>query len=187
MSATSSDHNNAHDAERLERRWAVVSVCIVVLMVVIAAFAGIHEVAMPQAKVETVNLRTLNLAGEFIESNLGTQPGPDGSVTVRAVGQQYSFSPPCIVVPAGAPVTIRATSADVVHGFLVEGTNINTMLVPGFVSVIQATFDKAGDHLMPCHEFCGIGHQGMWGRIRVLDPEDFRKLAADRTRVSCAP
>lgn len=191
MSATSSDPNSAHDTthdvERLERRWAVASVCIVVLMVVLAAFAGIHQLAMPQARVETVNLPTLHLAGEFIESNLGTQLDPNGSVTVRAVGQQYSFSPPCIVVPAGVPVTIRATSADVVHGFLVEGTNINTMLVPGFVSIVQATFNQPGDHLMPCHEFCGIGHQGMWGRIRVLPQNDFRKLAADKTRVSCAP
>lgn len=191
MSATSSDPDSAHDAaqgaERLERRWAVVSVCIIVLMIVLAAIAGIHELAMPQARVETVNMRTLHLAGEFIESNLGTQLDPNGAVTVRAVGQQYSFSPPCIVVPAGIPVTIRATSADVVHGFLVEGTNINTMLVPGFVSIIQATFNRPGDHLMPCHEFCGIGHQGMWGRIRIVTQDDFRKLAADRTRVSCAP
>lgn len=184
MSATSSD---PHDAERLERRWAIVAVCIVVLMVVMAAVAGIHELAMPQAKVETVNIHTLHLAGEFIESNLGTQVEPNGAVTVRAIGQQYTFSPPCIVVPAGTPVTIRATSADVIHGFLIGGTNINLMLVPGFVSVAQATFDTPGDHVMPCHEFCGVGHQGMWGKVRVLSADDFHKLAADKPRVSCAP
>ena len=187
MSATSPAPDGTHDAEKLERRWAVVAVCIVCMMIVLAAFAGIHELAMPQARVETVNFRTLHLAGEFIESNLGTAVDPDGSITVRAVGQQYSFSPPCIVVPASTPVTFRATSADVVHGLLVEGTNINMMLVPGFVSVTQATFDKLGDHLMPCQEFCGAGHQGMWGKIRVLSQDDFRKLAADKPRVSCAP
>lgn len=187
MSATSSDPNNAQDGERLEHRWAIVAVCIVVVMIVMAAFAGIHQLAMPQAQVETVNARTLHLAGEFIESNLGTQVEPNGAVTVRAIGQQYTFSPPCIVVPAGTPVTIRATSADVVHGFLIGGTNINLMLVPGFVSVAQATFDTPGDHVMPCHEFCGVGHQGMWGKVRVLSADDFRKLAADKPRVSCAP
>ena len=59
---------------------------------------------------------------------------PDGSVTVRAIGQQYSFTPACILVPADTPITLRATSADVVHGFLIQGTNVNTMLVPGYVS-----------------------------------------------------
>ena len=39
-----------------------------------------------------------------------------------------------MLVPTDAPITFRATSADVVHGFLIEGTNVNTMLVPGYVS-----------------------------------------------------
>ena len=39
-------------------------------------------------------------AGEFVESNLGTDVGADGKVTVRLVAQQYSFEPQCIVVPA---------------------------------------------------------------------------------------
>jgi cytochrome c oxidase subunit 2 len=39
------------------------------------------------------------------------------------------------------PVTFRATSADVVHGFLIDGTNINLMLVPGYISSLGARFD----------------------------------------------
>ena len=66
------------------------------------------------------------------------------------------------LVPTDTPITIRATSADVVHGFLIEHTNVNTMLVPGYISTLNTRFDKPGDHPMPCHEFCGIGHQGMW-------------------------
>ena len=26
---------------------------------------------------------------------------------------------------------------------------------------------------MPCHEFCGIGHQGMWGKVKVIDKAAF--------------
>ena len=85
---------------------------------------------------------------------------------MRAIGQQYSFTPQCVVVPADTPITFRATSADVVHGLLIEGTNINTMLVPGYVSELPIRFNAPGDHVMPCQEFCGIGHQGMWGRSR---------------------
>ena len=37
---------------------------------------------------------------------------------------------------------LRATSADVVHGILIQGTNVNTMLVPGYVSEQLMRFDQ---------------------------------------------
>jgi len=172
-------------AERVERRWATLSIAIVALLVVMAAFAGIHEAVMPQTRIETVDPRTLHIAGEFIESNLGSAVEADGSVTVRAVGQQYSFTPQCIVVPTDTAVTFRATSADVVHGFLIEHSTVNTMLVPGYVSTIATRFSKPAEVYMPCHEFCGVGHEGMWARIKIVDRAEFQKLAADRRRVDC--
>ena len=117
---------------------------IVGVLVGMAAFAGIHQATMPQGRVETTDPTTLHLSGEFVESNLGSALEPDGSVTVRAIGQQYSFTPQCILVPADTPITFRATSADVVHGFLIEGTNINTMLVPGYVSELPIALQGAG-------------------------------------------
>ena len=177
--------DGADRVERVEHRWAAVSVVIVVLLVVIATFAGLYHAAMPQSRVETVDPRTLHLDGEFIESNLGSALEPDGSITVRGIGQQYSYTPSCIVVPTDTPVTFRTTSADVVHGFLITGTNINLMLVPGYVSSLRARFETQGERLMPCHEFCGMGHEGMWGRIKVVDKLAFARLAADRRRLSC--
>ena len=93
---------------------------------------------------------------------------------MRAIGQQYSFTPQCVVVPSDTPVKFRATSADVVHGLLIEGTNINTMLVPGYVSELPDPLQDAGDYVMPCQEFCGVGHQGMWGKVRVVDKRNFK-------------
>ena len=60
----------ADRVERVEHRWAAVSVVIVVLLVVVATFAGLYQVAMPQSRIETADPRTLHLGGEFIESNL---------------------------------------------------------------------------------------------------------------------
>ena len=77
------------------------SVAIIVLLAGMAAFAGIHQATMPQTRVETADPSTLHVTGEFIESNLGSAIEPDGSVTVRALGQQYSFVPQCVVVPTG--------------------------------------------------------------------------------------
>jgi cytochrome c oxidase subunit 2 len=177
--------DGAERSERVERRWASVAITILVMLVVTAVFAGVHEASMPQSRVETADPRTLHLRGEFIESNLGSALEPDGSVTVRAIGQQYSFTPQCILVPTDTPITFRLTSADVVHGFLITGTAINLMLVPGYVSSIPARFSTPGDRHMPCHEFCGLGHEGMWGRIKIIDKAAFTKMAASARRLSC--
>jgi len=185
MTHLSTSDEGADHGERTELRWAAVAVAVLALLVVMATFAALYHGAMPQSRVETADPRTLHLAGEFIESNLGSALEPDGSVTVRAIGQQYSFTPSCIVVPTDTPVRFRATSADVVHGFLIDGTNINLMLVPGYVSSLGARFDAPGERLMPCHEFCSVGHEGMWGRVKIVDKGAFARMAADRRRLSC--
>jgi cytochrome c oxidase subunit 2 len=178
-------NHGAEIAERTERRWAVISVVIVVVLALLAAFAGIHRATMPQPRVETIDPTRLHLSGEFVDSNLGSVLEPNGAVTVRAIGQQYSFTPACILVPAQTPITLRATSADVVHGILVQATNVNTMLVPGYVSEQFMRFEKTGDYLMPCQEFCSFGHEGMWGKVRVIDKAAFEQRAKDGRRLSC--
>jgi cytochrome c oxidase subunit II len=179
------DIEGAEVAARVEKRWATLSVAIIVLLAGLAAFAGIHQATMPQGRVETIAPATLHVSGEFIESNLGSAIEPDGSVTVRAIGQQYSFTPQCMVVPTDTPVVFRATSPDVVHGFLIQGTNINSMLIPGYVSELPARFSRPGEHLMPCHEFCGVGHEGMWAKVKVIERAAFMAMSANARRLSC--
>jgi cytochrome c oxidase subunit 2 len=176
---------SARVAEKIERRWAVISILIVVFLTGMAAYAGVHQATMPQARVETVDPVTLHMSGEFVETNLGSAVEPDGSVTLRVVGQQYSFTPSCILLPTNTKISIRGTSADVVHGLLIEQTNVNAMLVPGYVSQLSTRFDRAGDHLMPCQEFCSVGHEGMWAKVKVIDKQQFMAMAAGQRRMSC--
>jgi cytochrome c oxidase subunit II len=86
---------------------------------------------------------------------------------VVMVGQAWSFNPPEIRLPVGAQVTFLATSIDVLHGLQIEGTRVNMMLIPGQVSRVEYTFREAGERLIICHEFCGIGHHLMHGRVIV--------------------
>ena len=172
-------------ATRVERRWGLVSIAIIAFLVFLATFAGVHQATMPQTRVETVDPRTLHITGEFVESNLGSALEPDGSVTVRLIGQQYSFTPQCIVVPTNTLVTFRAASADVVHGFLIQNTNVNLMLVPGYVSIISARFARPAESYMPCHEYCGTGHEAMWAHVQIIDRAAFLKLAKQQRRMSC--
>ena len=185
MTAVPPADDAAQVAARVERRWTTGSIVIVLLLATLAAVIGVHRSTMPQARVETIDPATLHLGGEFVEGNLGSAVEPDGSVTVRAIGQQYSFVPDCMVVPTDTPITFRATSSDAIHGFLVVGTNINTMLVPGYVSSLSARFSKPGERLMPCQEYCGVGHEGMWARVKVIDKAEFARLAAGKRRLTC--
>jgi cytochrome c oxidase subunit 2 len=94
------------------------------------------------------------------------------------------FVPRCIAVPRGRRVTLRFAAPDVVHGLLITGTNVNTMVVPGFVAQVYTEFTQAGDLLMPCHEYCGLGHSDMWATVQVMSESEFKP---DRDgRVSCA-
>ncbi|OBV37663.1 cytochrome C oxidase subunit II [Janthinobacterium psychrotolerans] len=170
-----------------ERRWACIVIAIIVLLLAMMVWTGLHWAAMPPSRVETVDVRTLHLKGEFVENNLGTAVEKDGRVVVRLVGQQYSFVPQCIVVPAGVPVTFRGTSSDAIHGFVVGRTNANTMLIPGFIATFTTTFPKAGEQLMPCHEYCGTGHEAMWARFQVIPADEFFARAKTAERISCVP
>jgi cytochrome c oxidase subunit 2 len=59
------------------------------------------------------------------------------------------------------------------------------MVVPGFVSEVRTRFAKTGDYVMPCHEFCGLGHQAMWARVRVVPWDNFAGKGL-LVRTSCA-
>jgi cytochrome c oxidase subunit II len=170
---------------RTETRWLLIMAAMLVFMLAIVVLTGITDSMHPSSNVEVVDPTTLHLQGEFVESNLGTAVETDGSVTVRIIAEQYEFVPRCVEVPAGTAVTFRLTSADVVHGFLLPATNVNTMVVPGFVAEVRTRFARQGEYAMPCHEFCGLGHHAMWAHVRVVPKERF----ADRARVermSCA-
>lgn len=185
--AADSHHKSEIVANAAERRWAIIVVLIITALIAMMVFTGVHWASMPPSRVETVDVKTLHIKGEFVENNLGTVIEKDGRVVVRLIAQQYSFSPQCIVVPAGISVTFRGTSSDAVHGFVVGRTNANTMLIPGFVSTFTTSFPKTGEQLMPCHEYCGIGHEAMWAKVQVIPPEEFYAKAKSAERLSCVP
>ena len=90
-----------------------------------------------------------------------------GRYEAVVVAQAWAFLPAEIRVPVGAEVTFVGTSADIIHGLNVEGTRLNMMLIPGQVSRNTYRFTEPGQHLLICHEYCGLGHHTMSGRVIV--------------------
>lgn len=170
---------------RTEKRWVMIMGAMLLVMLTVIVVTGIMDALHPSSNVEVIDPTTLHLQGEFVESNLGTAVEPDGSVTVRIIAEQYEFVPRCLEVPVGTPVKFRITSADVIHGFLLPDTNVNTMVVPGFVAEVRTRFAKEGEYAMPCHEFCGLGHHAMWAHVRVVPRARFAS-STSLARVTCA-
>lgn len=173
------------EISRTENRWLIIVLGMLGVMMGVIVATGIADSLHPPSNVETIDPTTLHLGGEFAESNLGTSVEPDASVTVRLIAEQYAFIPNCAKIPVDTPVKFRLTSADVIHGFLLPATNVNTMVLPGFVAEVRTDFSRPGVYEMPCNEFCGYGHHGMWARVEVIPKEQFPQLAADE-RTSCA-
>jgi cytochrome c oxidase subunit 2 len=149
-----------------ERLWmwaAGVIIAAFIVVIGVSAFAyGLH----PPSHVETIDPSKIFTDPRF--SKLG-QPFvlADGTVEVQMVAIMFAFAPNEVRVPAGRPIRFRLTSADVTHGFMISGTNANTMLMPGYISQFTTVFPRTGDYLLVCHEFCGNGHHVMAGRIIV--------------------
>ncbi len=163
-----------------EIRWAWLVSGAVGLMLAAILFAAIAMHMNPPSNREYVDPKTLHLSAEFTEANLGTKVDSNGQVVARMIATQFEFVPNCILLPANRDVTIRVTSPDVIHGLLITGTNVNTMIVPGYVSQVHTRLTKLGDLLMPCHEFCGLGHSQMLGTVRVVPADQFHADAQGR-------
>jgi cytochrome c oxidase subunit II len=167
-----------------ELLWAFGVGVLVAATIGMIVFTALTRNINPPSNVERIDPKTLHLSGEFAEQNLGTLVSADGAVTARIVATQFMFVPHCVALPQGRLVTLRFASPDVVHGVLITGTNVNTMVVPGYVAQVHTEFTHAGDLLMPCHEYCGLGHSEMWANIQVLSAAEFKP---DRNgRVTCA-
>lgn len=148
-----------------EKIWMWMGAAIIVLFLASILVPTVTLAIHPPSHIETVDPTKLADHPEFAAGGVTTRP--DGRVVVSVTASMFAFSPDPIEVPANRPVTFRLTSADVIHGFDVAGTNANAMAIPGYVSQFTITFPKPGEYDITCHEFCGLMHHAMLGRLIV--------------------
>ncbi len=164
----------------LEKIWVWIAGIMVAIMLGSIFYTAFAVSVHPPSNVEAIDSTRLHLTEEFAEDNLGVKTNPDGSVTVTVVAGRYGFYPQEVRVPAGTPVTFRFATPDVLHGLHVPGTNVDTMVIPGYVSEVNTVInydavarvaekDGNGGLKVPlyCNEYCGLGHHFMWSRIIV--------------------
>ncbi|MFQ5398292.1 MAG: cytochrome c oxidase subunit II [Anaerolineae bacterium] len=156
--------------DRSEKIFIISSVILLVvfaLAVGISGFAYGIQVPAPELRVDPRTVATPGASpfGDPVEERL-RELAP-GKYEVYILAQTWAYQPNQIRIPVGSTVTFYVTSKDVQHGFKVDGTNINMMIIPGQVSRLTATFNKPGTYNFICHEYCGVGHHTMFGQIIV--------------------
>lgn len=152
------------DVDRYERRWMWTATAMLALFVGAILVTAVGGAGHPPSHTEVIDPDTLRVSGEFAAPGVTRR---DGGITVSVRSEFYVFRPETIRVPAGVPVTFRVTSADVLHGFQIVGTNVNLTVAPGYVSQQTVTFDTVGEYLIVCNEYCGLGHHDMQARLVV--------------------
>jgi cytochrome c oxidase subunit 2 len=145
---------------------AVLLVCFAVA-VAVAGFALGFQLPGVEARVDP---NTVTQSGPFADP--GLRDLGSNHYEVYIVARAWAFDPSQITVPVGAEVTFYITSVDVQHGFKLRDTNVNLQIVPGHVSKLTTTFDRAGEYPFICTEFCGLGHSAMFGSLVVEEPAD---------------
>jgi cytochrome c oxidase subunit 2 len=100
----------------------------------------------------------------------------DAPVTVT--GGCHAERYPTLVVPTGRPVQIQLTSQDVVHSFWVPALDVKVDAFPDHTNTFTLTFDKPGQWLGRCAEFCGTFHTTMDFYLRAVTPTQYRQWLA---------
>lgn len=165
-----------------ERIWMWGVAIMLTLFFATITYEMVSAHRMPPSHVETIDPRKVLSDPRF--SPQGVRVEADGSIHVHVVGLTFTWLPGEMTLPAGREVTFHITSIDVTHGFEIVRTNAQTMVIPGYISQFTTTFD-AGEYLVVCNEYCGVGHHTMYTKFHVVPAEQWTPPAV--TAAATAP
>lgn len=86
---------------------------------------------------------------------------------IKIVSRKFEFVPDTIHLKTGETVVLELTAEDVVMGLNAPGLKVRSDMIPGMVTHLQVTPEKAGRFDFYCDVFCGSGHEEMTGAIVV--------------------
>ncbi|MFD2208458.1 cytochrome c oxidase subunit II [Virgibacillus halophilus] len=150
---------------RYEKLWLILSSALIIGFMSLTGYQAFAKEMGPATHKEIIDSQKVDQTKPFDQP--GVHKVGKNEYEVVMTLQIFSFTPNNIEIPKGAKVTFIMTSKDVVHGFEVAGTNINAMVMPGYIQKVTQTFHKPGEYLVLCNEYCGSGHQMMSTTITV--------------------
>lgn len=145
---------------RFEKIWLTIGIAMLaVFLIVLGTMAFSMGMKPPSEHHHTIDPTKVSETAPF--DNPGLRQVGDNRYEAVIVSYAFGYEPQMLEVPVGATVDFVVTTTDVIHGFAIVGTNVNLMVVPGEVSHTSHTFNKPGEYLILCNEYCGTGHEYM--------------------------
>lgn len=92
-----------------------------------------------------------------------------------------------IHIPAGEPVLVRVTTADVIHSFWVPNLHGKIDMIPGRTNSLWIHADEPGTFRGQCAEFCGTQHALMAFHVIAQAPEEFEEWVAGQREPAPPP
>jgi cytochrome c oxidase subunit 2 len=157
------------------------------------------------------NIRSVLLGGGFVPimvlmvvmgigigvENRFSDPADANPLTIEVIGHQWWWEVHYtkqnfdtaneIHIPAGQPVTVRVTTADVIHSFWVPQLHGKIDTIPGQTNTITLEADQPGIYRGQCAEFCGAQHANMAFLVIADKPDAFQAWLADQEKPSVEP
>jgi cytochrome c oxidase subunit 2 len=161
-----------------EKVWMWSVAVMLSLFFITTAVAATRDAIHPPSHVETIDPKLVMSDPRFRPPGVSIDQA--GRVHVRLVGLTFAWMPAEFTVPAETPVTFHVTSVDVVHGFQIVRTNGQSMVLPGYISRFTTEF-AAGDYLIACNEYCGVGHHTMAAKLHVVPRSAWKAPATAAT------
>ncbi|MFC4767089.1 cytochrome c oxidase subunit II [Effusibacillus consociatus] len=150
---------------RYEKIWLMFGGGIIIAFI-IALFVNAFAMGMhPPSHMATIDPVKVDQTAPFDKP--GLRKIGEKEYEAVMVSFVFGYNPGTLEVPAGSKVTFISTSKDVVHGFQIPETNVNMMVVPGHINKATQTFNKPGEYLILCNEYCGAGHHMMMAKVIV--------------------
>jgi cytochrome c oxidase subunit 2 len=116
---------------------------------------------------------------EVVSNMLNNPNDPDISPNKRMAGSEPWDGPALLevdnrlVVPAGVPLRIQTTGADVIHAFAVPSLWFKQDAVPGRLNEKMLLIEEPGVYYGQCSELCGSRHGYMPIAVEALPVEEF--------------
>ena len=86
---------------------------------------------------------------------------------IKVIAKKFVFVPAEIRVKQGETVILQLSAPEVPMGFNLADFKLRADVMPGKVTSLEFTPDKAGTFIFLCDVFCDTGHEDMNGTLIV--------------------
>jgi cytochrome c oxidase subunit 2 len=178
---------------RLEITWTVATAIILLFVgfasyqvLGVTAIGGVTAASNPDAQPAAVT--------EDFDGAIGPQADEENAVQIEVVAQKYfweykydngsvvgsSTADEPLYIPKDRPVYLHITSTDWLHALHVPDLGLKQDAFPGQYNTIKTVAYEEGTYQLYCAEYCGVGHSGMLGKVKVVSTEEYQQYLEDK-------